>query len=233
MRALAERVRVVELCRELSRRGFLAGTGGNLALRIDAEHMAVTPSATDYHTMQPQDVSVLRIADLRQLEGALPPSVESSLHRRVLRARADCQASVHTHQPVASACTLLGRPLAVGAAGARQLLGERIALVGYAPSGTAWLAARLAAALRPDIHAYLMRNHGVLCCVRTLADVVPALEAFEAVAAQHLRERIAAQALAMPARRVVLDGILEALGALEQAHAGAARASQPQPASTS
>ena len=234
MKAQAVREQVIELCRALARRGFLAGTGGNVALRIDAEHMAVTPSATDYYAMQAQDVSILRIADLHQIEGARAPSVESSLHRRVLRARADCNASIHTHQPVASACALLGRPLDVADARARQRLGARIALVGYAPSGTAWLAARLAATLRPDVHAYLMRNHGVLCCVPEIADVLPTLEAFEAVAAGHLRCRILAHAQVVPSLRHALDRVLEALGAIEHAQAAtAAHALPSQPPSTS
>jgi L-fuculose-phosphate aldolase len=35
--------------------------------------------------------------------------------------------------------------------------------VGYAPSGTSLLAARVARTIKPGIHAYLMRNHGVVC----------------------------------------------------------------------
>ena len=71
---------VVELCVALSRRGYLAGTGGNIALRIDAERFAVTPSATDYLAMGADDVCVLRLADLARLEGERAPSVESGLH---------------------------------------------------------------------------------------------------------------------------------------------------------
>ncbi len=48
MFAHEQRARVVALCVDLSRRGYLAGTGGNVALRIDAECFAVTPSAIDY-----------------------------------------------------------------------------------------------------------------------------------------------------------------------------------------
>ena len=102
----ALRQTVVDLCHRLSQRGHFSGTGGNIALRVDAERIVVTPSATDYQTMTAADVCVLRLSDLRQLEGVRPPSVESSLHARVLRARPDVQASIHTHQPVASACAL-------------------------------------------------------------------------------------------------------------------------------
>ena len=36
---------VVDLCLRLSERGYFAGTGGNLMLRIDKDLVAVTPSA--------------------------------------------------------------------------------------------------------------------------------------------------------------------------------------------
>ncbi|WP_162491824.1 class II aldolase/adducin family protein, partial [Pseudomonas amygdali] len=86
---------IVDLSRHLSRRGFFAATGGNLALRIDALHIAVTPSATDYFSMRPEDVCVLRLKDLRQLSGERSPSVESELHAKVLRSRPDVNCSIH------------------------------------------------------------------------------------------------------------------------------------------
>jgi L-fuculose-phosphate aldolase len=206
---------IVELCLELSRRGYFAGTGGNIALRIDPELVAVTPSATDYHAMRASDVCVLRLADLRQLEGDRPPSVESSLHARVLRKRPDVACSIHTHQPVASACALLGEPLDVPQA-FRASLGARIPVVGYAPSGSGWLSANLGRALRQDINAYLMRNHGILCCGADIAAAMQAVEDLEALARSHLMSQIArrstttASSLQTALRRVMdsLDGQL-------------------------
>lgn len=209
---------VVELCVELSRRGFLAGTGGNIALRIDAGRIAVTPSATDYLTMQPADVCVLRLDDLVSIEGAKPPSVETGLHARVLQARPDVQCSIHTHQPIASACALLGEPLDVPEGPWRQSLGPRVPVVGYAPSGTSWLAARLAHTLRDDTHAYLMLNHGVLCCGASTEAAVQAIEDLETLACTHLRQRIAARALAEVSRREVFARLdAELAGAIHSA----------------
>ena len=58
-------------------------------------------------------------------------------------------------------------------------LGQKAALVGYAPSGTGWLASKLRKTLRPEINAYLMRNHGVVCCGPTLGETVARVEALE------------------------------------------------------
>jgi L-fuculose-phosphate aldolase len=202
---------VVDLCIELSRRGHFSGTGGNIALRIDADHIAVTPSATDYMTMTPADVCVLRLADLAQLEGDAVPSVETGLHARVLRARPDVQASIHTHQPVASACALLGRPLEVPPGAFQRSLGRSVPVVGYAPSGSAWLSSKLARQLRSDANAYLMLNHGALCCGSSTSAAMQAVEDLESLSRAHLMNRIAARAERdlpmLPALRRVTDAL--------------------------
>ena len=181
---------VIATCLYLANKGYLAGTGGNVAYRIDDEHFAVTPSATDYYAMGPEDICVLRLNDLARVAGHRRPSVEHRLHAYILRARRDCRASIHTHQPIASAYTLLGRALEIHHPHHRAILGPKAALVGYAPSGTSWLASRLRKALRPEINAYLMRNHGVVCCGPTLSETVARVEALEDACTTFFRDSI-------------------------------------------
>ncbi len=173
---------VLEAALKLAERGFLAGVGGNLALRIDERRLAVTPSATDYYTMTADDVCVVDLRSLKQLSGERAPSVESGLHAQALLRRPDCHASVHTHQPVASAFTLLGIPLPIVDAEQRALLGAEVPVAGYAPSGTGWLARNVARLVRPERQAYLMRNHGVVCLGATLDDACRAAFALERAA---------------------------------------------------
>ncbi|MCW0437214.1 class II aldolase/adducin family protein [Xanthomonas sacchari] len=213
MFAHEQRARVVALCVELSRRGYLAGTGGNVALRLDAERFAVTPSAIDYLAMRAEDICVVRLADLRQLDGAATPSVETGLHAQVLRRRPDVACSIHTHQPVASACALLGAALAVEDPALQAAIGTRVPMVGYFPSGTGLLAWLLARQLRPSSNAYLMRNHGVLCCGRSLEQAVAAVDALEQVARDHLARRIERRALHDAGLAAPLRAVLTALEA--------------------
>ena len=205
------RQQVVELCQTLARRGYFAATGGNLALRVEADLIAVTPSATDYYDMQPEDVAVVRLTDLRQIEGNRAPSVETGLHARLLEARPDCNCSIHTHQPVASACTLLGEPLDVSDPRHQQMLGSRVPMIGYAPSGTRWLAAKLAETVRRDVNAYLMRNHGAVCCGPDEASTVARIVALEELSSEYLRGHIRARAAADPSLRPILQSLLDHL----------------------
>jgi L-fuculose-phosphate aldolase len=205
------RQRVVDLCVALSRQGYLAATGGNVTLRVDAEHFVVTPSAVDYLTMTAADVCVIRLSDLARVEGARRPSVETGLHARVLRRRPDVGCAIHTHQPLASAFALLGEALPVEDPAARACLGPRVPLVGYLPSGTAALAWLLGRAVRPDCNAYLMRNHGALCCGADVEQAVRAVELLERLAGECLRRRIVARAGDDLLRKSALLGLVHAL----------------------
>lgn len=187
---------VVATCLELADKGYLAGTGGNVAYRVDNEHFAVTPSATDYYAIGSEDICVLRLDNLKRVAGDRIPSIEHRLHAHVLRFRRDCRASIHTHQPVASAYTLLGRSLEIQHSSQQAVLGQKAAFVSYAPSGTSWLAWKLKRALRPEINAYLMRNHGVVCCGATLGETVTRVEALELACIGYFRNAISNRAVA-------------------------------------
>jgi L-fuculose-phosphate aldolase len=205
-----ERRRIVDVCVDLSRRGHFAGTGGNLALRIDAGLFAVTPSATDYLAMTAEDVCIVRLADLAVVEGRRAPSVETGLHARVLRRRPDVRCTIHTHQPVASAWALLSEPLDTDD-DTRPLLGPRVPLVGYMPSGTALLSRLVDRAVRADVNAYLMRNHGVICCGANVDGAIAAVDALERLARRRLAARIAARMQSQPRSQTTCRRVLAAL----------------------
>jgi len=178
---------VVETCVKLADMGYLAGTGGNLALRVDPEHYLVTPSATDYYAMETSDICVLRLADTRQIEGEKKPSVEAGMHARVLAARPDCEASLHTHQPIASAYALLAMVLEVQGSETAVLLGKTVPCVSYAPSGTGWLAKRVGKAFAGPNHACLMRNHGIVCVGVDIQQAIDRVVALEVACAEFFR----------------------------------------------
>ncbi len=206
-----QRRQVVELCVQLSYKGYFAGTGGNLMQRVDATHVLVTPSALDYLSMSAADICVLRLDDLQQVDGERKPSVETAMHAGILKRRADVGCSLHTHQPVASACALMGDALLVPPSQA-ALLGPRIAAVAYRYSGTTALANKVAQAVTADTQAYLMKNHGVICLGRDSDHAVAVLDQLEAFCRAHLQQLISQQQAQQPARAAVLARLLASLG---------------------
>jgi L-fuculose-phosphate aldolase len=184
---------VLSACLKLADKGYLAGTSGNVACRADDNHFAITPSASDYYAMKPDNVCIVRLSDLVCISGDRP-SIELGLHALIFRKHSDCRASIHTHQPIASSYSLLGKDLVIGRPDHQRLLGETAPCLGYAPSGTNWLTAKLQKRLTPTIHAYLLRNHGVLCCAPAMSEAISRAETLEAACSDFFRSAIDAHA---------------------------------------
>ncbi len=133
------------------------------------------------------------------------------MHAKVLRSRPDVNCSIHTHQPLASACTLFGKALDVPYPPLWKSLGKRIQLVGYAPSGSGWLAGKLGRAIRSDHNVYLMRNHGVLCCGADIETTLTRLEDLETFCRDHLVNQIKVNTRGKPESRAAVARLINAL----------------------
>jgi L-ribulose-5-phosphate 4-epimerase len=154
---------VVAAAQQLTEKGYLMATGGNLSVRITGQAaFAITPSNFDYLKMRPDDVCVLDF-DLNVLEGQLKPSVESSMHAGIYHARPDVNAIVHTHQVYASALALINAPIPALFDEQVRFLGRSVEIIPYAPSGTGFLKNVIVKHVRNHHNAYILQNHGALC----------------------------------------------------------------------
>lgn len=153
---------VLRYSQDLVRAGFLAGTGGNLSVRVPGEEaMAVTPSNFDYLSMQVDDVCVVDFS-FNQIEGERKPSIESGMHAAVYAERADVGCVIHTHQEYASALALIDTPIPALFDEQVRWLGRSVEIVPYAPSGTGFLKKNIAKMVRNNYNAYILKNHGAL-----------------------------------------------------------------------
>ncbi len=154
---------VVETCQKLVGKGYLMGTGGNASVRVSGKPaMAITPSNYDYMKMVPEDVCILDW-ELKVIEGAMKPSIESALHAAIYANRSDANAVIHTHQVYASALALINAPIPALFDEQARYLGRSVEIVNYAPSGTGMLKKNLVKKLRNHCNAYILRNHGAVC----------------------------------------------------------------------
>ena len=153
---------LVSSAQELTRKGFLMATGGNISIHpSNSEVFVITPSNFNYMKMKPQDVCLLDMS-LNQLEGELKPSVEAGMHCAIYKVRPDVHAIVHTHQVYASALTLIKAPIPALFDEQVRFLGRSVEIIPYAPSGTGMLSSTVAKHVRGNNNAYLMQNHGAL-----------------------------------------------------------------------
>ena len=157
-----EKQLIVDTAQELTHKGFLMATGGNLSVRIQGKDLfAVTPSNVDYLGMHAEDICILDF-ELNVLEGTLKPSVEAAMHCAIYQARPDVQAIVHTHQVYASALTLIKAPIPTLFDEQARFLGRSVKIIPYAPSGTGMLKNTIAKHVKDHNNAYMMQNHGAL-----------------------------------------------------------------------
>jgi len=166
--------------------GALRGTGGNVSLRIAGEQVvAVTPSTRPYRDLSFTDICIVDF-DLQPIEGDLPPSVETGMHIAVYRNRLDVNAVVHTHQVKASVLSLIDTPLPALYDEVALHIGNEVAIVPYALSGTPELIANVTAQLANNCHGYILQNHGALNLGETLEKAWLNVELLEKTAETYL-----------------------------------------------
>ena len=182
----AAKEQVVKTAQDLTRKGYLMATGGNLSVRVSAPALlAVTPSNYDYMKMTPEDVCILD-AQGKLLEGSLVPSVESAMHAAIYQVRPDVNAIVHTHQVYASALTLIKAPIPALFDEQARFLGRSVEIIPYAPSGTGFLKETVAKHVKNQNNAFLMQNHGALCLGHDLERAAHNVEILEKCALAYL-----------------------------------------------
>ncbi|HSG98767.1 MAG TPA: class II aldolase/adducin family protein [candidate division Zixibacteria bacterium] len=161
MTAHEERARqaLVDIGRRLWLKGFVAGSDGNLSLRLDQDRLLVTPAGAAKGRLERSQIVLTDLAG-SPLDGQRPSS-ELGMHLRVYRECPAVRACVHSHPPHATAFAVAGiEPPA-------DVLPEVVALVGsirltaYAPPGTTAVGDSLEPYLF-DSHAFILKNHGLL-----------------------------------------------------------------------
>lgn len=157
---------VLKACRELQDHKLIVRTWGNISARVDADHIAITPSGRDYNTLTSEDIVITDMDG--KYEGDVKPSSELGVHLECYRLRPDVNFVVHTHQTYASALSALGMDIRLGPRVSdriRSLIGPKIVCAEYGLNGSKKIRQAVGYAIETNPHTnhVLMRNHGVVC----------------------------------------------------------------------
>jgi L-fuculose-phosphate aldolase len=104
------RADIVEVGRRMYARGYTASNDGNISVRLGADRLLMTPKGVCKGFMTP-DIMCITDLEGRKIEGQRDPSSEALMHLEVYRQRADVQAVVHAHPPIATGFAVAGIPL--------------------------------------------------------------------------------------------------------------------------
>lgn len=176
----AARQQIVAAGLKMIEQKMIAGSWGNLSIKINTSCCAITPSGRSYDSLNTEDVIVVDMQG-NKIVGALIPSSETPLHLAVYEAIPEAQSIVHTHSIYASACAAMHKPIPALIEDLVQIIGGSIDVAEYALPGTEALAANAVKALQ-NKKAALLANHGVVCWGSSLNSALMTAEIVEKAA---------------------------------------------------
>ncbi len=175
---------VMEAARKMLEKGLVVGTAGNVSLRVPPEAgrelLAITPSSRYYDSLVIDDIQIIDF-EFNPVDGNLPPSMETSLHAGIYRARKDVGAIIHTHSIFASAISVAGLDIPAILDDQVVFLGGEIKLSEHAPAGSQEQVTKVLKALA-NRNAVLLPNHGAVGVGPTIREAFTACELIEKTA---------------------------------------------------
>ncbi len=170
---------IAETGRLLLEKGLVARTWGNISVKCDDRHFAISPSGLGYENMTGEDVPVYDLVN-DTWEGSRKPSSEVKVHTVSYRERPDVRFVLHTHQDYATAVGLAGTGDLELTPDEEKVLG-RVIVAKYALPGTDELGANVGEAIKQGSEVILMKHHGVLILGNDRDDAMDKAEMLERV----------------------------------------------------
>jgi ribulose-5-phosphate 4-epimerase/fuculose-1-phosphate aldolase len=160
------RAQIVAYCRLLWERGLVAGSSGNVSVRLEDGTIVVTPAGASLRELTVEQL-VRTAPDGTPLPSDGRPTSEFPLHLAAYRVRHEARCVVHTHPTHCVGWSKTGALFPLDTVGAIESLGP-IAFTRYARSGTFELAEICSAAFATGADTILMERHGLSSVGTTL-----------------------------------------------------------------
>ncbi|MDR2836695.1 MAG: class II aldolase/adducin family protein [Bacteroidales bacterium] len=172
-----EREFVAETMRRIYKQGLTTISGGNISFRNSDGFIFLTASQTDKSCIKAEQIIIFD-QNYKNLTPDLKPSMESSMHLKIYKNRADISAIIHSHPIYTSTFSILKQKINTAITGeAAYILGE-IAEINYALMGTEELADLCCKELQTK-NIGIMRNHGAITLGKTLTEAFDRMEVLE------------------------------------------------------
>jgi L-fuculose-phosphate aldolase len=169
---------ILEVCRLLHEKNFLAAADGNVSYRISEDQILITPAGRHKGFLSPSDLALINLKN-EILHGE--PSSERLMHLAVYRYAPEARCVVHAHPPTAIAWSIARpelRELPFEALPEVILAVGRVPIVPYARPGTQDMGENLKAYL-PEHRAMILGRHGALSWGESLAEAYNGMERLE------------------------------------------------------
>ena len=187
------RKKLLAIARKCFEFGLIAGTWGNLSVRVADDKILITPSGFEKTALEPEHLLLIDL-DGNLLKGVLKPSIETWMHVAIYKTRNDINAIIHTHSPYAVLFASLNEPIPAISVDFASMIGHEVPITKYAPPGSKELAENLVEVLRPNRVVALIRNHGAVAIGRNLEEAFQAALLLEQEAELYFRLKLLGKA---------------------------------------
>lgn len=163
---------------KLLEENLVQGTWGNISVRLDEDHMLVTPTGLDYNHLTPEDMPVVQISDPSVWSDGKKPTSERKIHAAVLASRPEINACIHSHPVFATIMASCRMELPAFTDELQNVMGGDVKVGAYGLPGTKKLKEGTVAAMQGR-NACFMANHGVFCVGKTMEEAFNVLRVLE------------------------------------------------------
>lgn len=184
MRYEQERQSVIDCARQMEAHGLVTLSGGNVSLRTDDGNVLVTPSAMPYDTMVPSDV-VLVSPEGDVIEGSRRPTSDLTALLYILRSMPEVNVTIHTHQPWATALSLVCDELPADLVTVIDELGGPVSVAPFTRSSDEGMG-HAVVEHHGDARAVILKHHGVIAYGESLDQALSAAVYLEEACMCHL-----------------------------------------------
>lgn len=189
---------VLAAAQELSARGLVEGSSGNVSARIDEQHVCMTPSSVPYADMGLDDLVVVNMEGA-VVDGDRSPTSEKALHLACYRAYPEVGAVIHSHAVHATMFAVARQPIPAVVEEVAVYIGGDVPVCEYTMTGTDELGDEVAAKLA-DRAATLLANHGLVTVGPTVAKALHAAILVERTAQIVVGARMLGEVHTVPAK---------------------------------
>jgi len=169
---------ICDVGRRMYERRLVAGSDGNLSVRLTDEQVLCTPTMICKGRMDPEDLCIVD-SQGEQLAGRRLRSSEIFLHLEILQARPDVQAVVHCHPPHATAFAVAGEPLPRAVTPEAEVFLGEVPIAPYETPGTAAFAKTVLPFVQRT-NVCLLAHHGSVTFAESLERAYALTEMLEA-----------------------------------------------------
>jgi len=202
----AQKLEVIKAGIKMDRYELIALTGGNISCRMESGEILVTPSGMIYEEMIADDVLVVDI-DGNVLEGNRKPSVDTEALLYIFRNRPDVNAVIHTHQPYATAISLVADELPCNLTTLANATHGSVKVAPYSSAASINMGINAIEFLGDNL-AVILKHHGVIAIGKDLKEALYAAVYMEEAAKTYIMAKSMGEKMAMLTQKQIDRAVL-------------------------